>query len=344
MTAAAAAFARAIPKIELHLHLEGAVRPATFVELTAKNGVALPANADVSDLYRYSDLSEFLKVYDLVCRSVVTADDFHRITYEMLESCADGGARHIEFFWSAHAHMALGVAYRTMLEGILRAMADIEHDRGVTSFLIPAHGKPLGPEAGVEFVDLVLAHRDERVVGIGLDYDEVPNNPALFAAMYDKARAAGLRTTVHAGECGPAAFVRGAVEVLRTDRVDHGYHVVDDQDLVALCRERCVFFTCCPSTTRVTTVFKDLSSPDHAIRRMIAAGLNVTLSTDDPPMFGTDLGHEFELAATVMELTPAELRACVLTWIDASWLDEGTRRTLRADWAREIDALMPGQA
>ena len=140
---------------------------------------------------------------------------------------------------------------------------------------------------------MVLADRREEVVGIGLDYNEAPFPPAPFKEMYDKARAAGLHVTAHAGESGPAPNVRDSLDILHVDRIDHGYHVVDDPALVARCRELGTFFTCCPSTSGITSPWKDLSAPDHAIRQMVKAGLNVMINSDDPPMFNTDLANEY---------------------------------------------------
>ena len=132
-----ATFARRLPKVELHLHLEGSVKPETFAALAAKNGVVLPIKSDVRELYVYKDLPAFLVIYDLVCHSIRSAEDFHRVTYEALSSCASGGARHVEFFFSPHAHLDLGVPYATMLDGIIAAMHDIERDKRVTSLPDP---------------------------------------------------------------------------------------------------------------------------------------------------------------------------------------------------------------
>jgi adenine deaminase len=182
-------FALKIPKIELHLHLEGSVRPSTFVDLAGKNGLPLPSFSDPAELYQYDNLMDFLKVYDLVCRSVLAPEDFRRITCEALESCAAGGARHVEFFFSPHAHLACGVLYGDMLDGIIAGMKDAEREKGVSSRLIPAHSRVLGPERGVDFVRMVLSDLRPEVIGIGLDYDEFPNNPKLFRPMYELARA-----------------------------------------------------------------------------------------------------------------------------------------------------------
>ena len=177
----------------------------------------------------------------------------------MLARCAVNGARYVEFFFSTQAHH--GVAYATMLDGIVAAMRDAARDHGVHSRLIPALNRELGPEISMQFLDLVLAHRREEVIGIGLDYNEVGHPPGLYADVYRRARNRGLRVTAHAGENGPSEHVGASLDVLACDRIDHGYHVVDDPALVAACRERGVFFTVCPTTTTYTPTFRDLASP-----------------------------------------------------------------------------------
>ena len=339
-----AAFALALPKMELHLHLEGAVLPATFADLAKKNGIPLPPHDDIMEFYQYSDLPEFLKVYDLVCQSMRDADDFRRTTYEMLASCADGGGRYVEFFFSPHAHQAFGVEYATMLDGILAGMREAETDHGVRSRLIPAHSRELGPERGEAFLDMVLANRPDEVIGIGLDYNEAPYPPAPFEAVWRRARENGLHVTAHAGESGPAANVRDSLDILKVERIDHGYRIVDDPELMARCLAEGTHFTCCPSTSLVTSVWKDLSAPDHAIRRMIDAGLNVSIHSDDPPMFETNLGNEYVRVATEMKLTPDQLKACCLDAVTASWLDASEKRDLLSAWSAEIDTLIAGLA
>ena len=336
-------FIRRIPKAELHLHLEGAVSASTFAELAARNGVALPDGKPTEGLYSYGNLLDFLKVYDLVCASVRSADDFSRITFEALERCALGGARYVELFFSPHAHLAHGVVYSTMLEGILDGFRRARERYGLVAKLIPAHAKPLGAEGGERFLDMVLAERPAEVIGIGFDYDERPNPPGMFSRSVERARAAGLNVTNHAGEDGPADYVRDTVDLLGLRRVDHGYHVVDDPALMERCRELDVVFTCCPSTTLVTTVWRDLASPDHAIRRMMDAGLNVTIHTDDPPMFGTTLDREYTLIAKNFGLSPVRLKEVALAGLDASWLDAETKRTWMSEWSAEIDGLITSE-
>ena len=333
-------FVRRLPKAELHLHLEGAVAPATFAELAALNGVALPEGKPVADLYSYGSLAEFLKVYDLVCASVRSVADFSRVTFEALERSALGGSRYVEMFFSPHAHLAHGVAYSTMLEGILDGFRRAREQYGLVAKLIPAHAKPLGVDGGERFLDMVLAERPAEVIGIGFDYDERPNPPTMFLPVVERAKAAGLNVTNHAGEDGPADYVRQSVDALGLRRVDHGYHVVDDAALMDHCRELGVVFTCCPSTTLVTTVWRDLSAPDHAIRRMMDAGLDVTIHTDDPPMFATTLDREYALVADNFGLSSQDLKKIALAGLAASWLDAETKQAWMTDWSTEIDGLI----
>lgn len=339
----AEAFIQALPKVELHLHLEGAVAASTFAELAAKNGVELPAGKTAQSLYSYDNLADFLKIYDLVCASVRTKDDFSRVTFEALERSARGGARYVEIFFSPHAHLAHGVTYTTMLDGILEGFRRAKAEYGLVAKLIPAHAKPLGVDRGERFLDMVLAERPDEVIGIGFDYDERPNPPSMFLPIVKRARAAGLNVTNHAGEDGPADYVRETVEVLGLSRVDHGYHVMDDAELVARCRAEGIVFTCCPSTTLSTTVWRDIADPDHAIRRMVEAGLIVTIHTDDPPMFGTTLDREYALVADNFGLSKQQLKQIALAGLKASWMDEDTKAKWLTEWSDEIDGLIAAQ-
>ncbi len=326
---------RALPKAELHLHLEGAVGASTLIELARKHGITL-GNGDPEALFRFTDLASFLTMYGCVCESVRDAADFERIAYEALARVAASGGRYVEMFFSPAAHR--GVPYASMLDGIFAGMDAAAVDHGVESRLIPAYNRELGAGPAIEFVDMVLAERREGVVGIGLDFLE--NDPCQFEAMYAHAWAGGLHLTAHAGETGPAAHVRDSLDVLACERIDHGYHVVDDATLVARCVAEGTFFTCCPTTTTHTTVWRDLDASDHAIRRMIDAGLNVTINTDDPGLMQTTLVEEYRITVDRFGASPAQLKELCLNGLRASWLDEQTKAAHLAAWSTEIDALI----
>ena len=285
---------RALPKAEIHIHLEGAILPQTAMELARKNGVPLPECDTVENLYSYANLMEFLAVYGAIADSIVTVDDFRRITYEMLQSAARNNCRYMEFFISPHAHK--DVAFSLQFEGIRVGMADAERDFGIVSRIIPGMNRELGPASGEHYLDELLANRGDDLIGLGLDYNEAPFPPEPFADVFARAAKNKLRLTAHAGESGPAAYIAGSLDALKVERIDHGYNVVDDAALVARCRDEGIGFTCCPSTTKYTTNWRDLAAADHPIRRMREAGLSVSINSDDPPMFTTDLGREFEVA------------------------------------------------
>ena len=335
---------RKMPKAELHLHLEGAVDASTFAELAAHHGLELPPHDQVADLYTYDSLADFLIIYSLVCRSIQTEADFRRVTYECLARCADSGARYVELFFSPESHFEVGVEYPTMLAGVLAGMADAKAERGLESNLIPAINRELGPARAVEFVEMVAAHPHPQIIGVGLDFNEIGFPSADYVDAYRAAAEHGLHRTSHAGEVGPADNVRAAIDLLDCERIDHGYHVVDDPDLVASCVESQIAFTVCPTTTEYTTVWRDLSAPDHAIRQMSEAGLKLMVNSDDPAMFVSDLGNEYVRLHREMGLSLDTLAEMALNGIDAAWIDDATKAALRADWSAEIDTLLASTA
>ena len=337
-------FVKALPKAELHLHLEGAVAAPTAIELAKKHGLALGDFEDASQIFEFADLAEFLRAYDIICRSIVDASDFRRITYEMLARCAASGARYVEFFFSPQPHLANGVAYATMLDGITAGMRDAARDLRIESRLVPAINRELGPAIAMKFLDFVLSDRREEVIGIGLDYAEAGHPPAQYADVYRRAKNAGLHATAHAAEDGPPQNVRDSLDLLGCERIDHGYHIVDDPALVAACRQRGTFFTVCPTTTTHTTTFRDLASPDHAIRRMSQAGLQLVINTDDPALFRTDLATEYRLGAEKLGFTPHQLGEIALNGLSGSWLDETTKRRWISEWSAEIKRLLADSA
>ena len=330
---------RQMPKAELHLHLEGAVDVGTFAELAAEHGLELPPHDEVADLYQYDSLADFLLVYSLVCLSIRREDDFRRVTRECLARCADSGARYVELFFSPESHFEMGVEYPTMLAGVLGGMADTKAERGLESNLIPAINRELGPARAVEFVEMVAAHPHPQVIGVGLDFNEIGFPSEDYVDAYRAAADHGLHRTSHAGEVGPADNVRAAIDLLDCERIDHGYHVIDDPELTARCVESQIPFTVCPTTTGYTTVWRDLSAEDHAIRQMAEAGLKLMVNSDDPAMFVSDLGNEYVRLHREMGLGLDTLKEMALNGIDASWIDDAAKAAWRAEWSAGIDAL-----
>jgi adenosine deaminase len=319
VTQDALAFIAQLPKAELHLHLEGAVAPDLFGQLRRKHGLDAASTAAADGNWNFPDLAAFLVVYAQVCESMRDAEDFRAATYATLVRSAASACSYVELFFSPDAHDGSVITYPEMLDGITAGIRDAHRDFGIVTNVIPAHNRELGLARGMAFLDKVLTHRRPEVVGIGLDYAERPYPPATFAPLYAAARRNGLKVTAHAGEDGPAQYVADAVDVLSCRRIDHGYHIVDDPALLARCRELDVLFTVCPTTTLHTTPWRDLSAPDHAIRRMIEAGLRVTINTDDPGLFGTTLNREYQLLTEAFGLSPDTLTQIAANGFSHNW-------------------------
>jgi adenosine deaminase len=335
-------FLRRLPKVELHCHLEGSVRPLTAIELAKKRGVPLPTD-DPDKLYDYGNIVDFLKVYVQICRSVVGSDEFARITYESLEDGVKlGNLKYREMFFNPTMHYQVGATYRSAVDGVIEGIRAAEKDHGVRCRLIPGIDRSQGPQAAVQLVQEALDNPREEVVGIGQDALTSPDNleePGLFVEAYELARRGGLRLTAHAGEIdasGPKDILE-ALDVLGCERIDHGYHVIDDPKLVARTRDEGLFFTCCPHSSEWLYGWNDYRT--HPVKRMFDEGLGVTFNTDDPPMFGTDLGWEYEDTCARMGLSADQAVQVALNGIDATWLDDDEKRHLRAAFGEEIKQL-----
>ena len=325
-------FLHALPKVELHCHLEGSLRAETLIDLAAMRNVPL-STTDPEALYAYDDLAGFLEVYELACRAVVTRDDFALVTYESLEDARRAGVVHREMFFNPTLHP--GVRYPDMLAGILDGVRAAATDFGITARLIPSIYRQMSVEAALEMLNEIVEHRVDEVVGIGMDGDELLDPPEHFVEVYARAGAAGLRRTAHVAHDGPADFIVTCLELLGCERIDHGYHVVDDALLMKRLANEGVPFLCATPTPPLC----GWPAPFDAspVRTMIDGGLKVVLNSDDPTMLGTDLSVEYERVCREWDLPAERVRRLVADAIDAAWLDASDRASLAAAVLPEVD-------
>lgn len=326
---------RALPKVELHVHVEGAVAPSTIAELARANGVDLGV-ADPADLYRYRDLTDFLRVFDLVCASLRTAADLHRVTYEALGIAAAAGVRYREMFFSPTFLMRNGVPFDAIWSGITAGIADAAVDHGIVCRMILDVHKPAGPAAAEELIDLAEACDREVLVGIGGDAGEHGVDLPAFAAPFRRARRLGLRTTMHLGEEGPVTDIRTGIDVLGVERIDHGVSLLDDPALVAEVAARRIAVTACP-TSNVSIGIVD-AIEHHPWPRLREAGVLVTLNSDNAEMFAVDLADELCRARDAFGLGFDDLAELCVDGIDATWVDDAERASMRAAFAAGIAA------
>lgn len=334
-------YLRRIPKAELHCHLAGTLRAATVAELAARAGLALPRPAD--KLYQWPDFYGFLDVLRLTALVLRTPGDFARAVYEYVEDAArDGNLRHVEFFFNPDYFYPNGIDYPAMVDGMVEGIEAAKKKFGVSSLLICCIDRSTNtPAQAVEIVETAIAHRREHVVGIGLDGAERAGPPATFAEAYALAKRAGLHRTAHCCEDNqtlveaPPTNYLICRDVLQCDRIDHGYNMLASDFVMAEARRDGMYFTPCAWTSLV----HNRPFRPQRIRRMVEAGLNVTINTDDPAMFETNLGHGFTTLFESIGWGPDMARRFSLNSVEGSWLDESDKSALRIAFRKEIAAL-----
>lgn len=317
------AFLGRLPKAELHVHIEGTLEPETIFALAARNRVPL-AYPDVETLraaYAFHDLQSFLDIYYAGASVLLTADDFHDMAAAYLEKAAADGVIRAEIFFDPQTHTARGVAMATVFAGLTRAL-DAARAKGMSCDLILCFLRHLSEEDAFATLDAALPFRD-AFIGVGLDSSEVGHPPEKFARVFAEARRHGLHVVAHAGEEGPPAYVRSALDVLGAERIDHGVRCLEDAELTArLARER-IALTVCPFSNVRLKVCETLA--DHPLKRMLDAGLAVTINSDDPAYFGGYVGANFRDTCAALGLTREEAVTIARNGLAASFVDEATR-------------------
>jgi adenosine deaminase len=330
-------FLRKVPKVELHCHFEGTVRAATFADLARKHGVALPTD-NVGELYSYNTIVEFLVIFGMVSSTIIDREDFARCAYESLEDGARlGNLKYREMFFNPTLHTRRGVPMATVIGGLVDGMHAAERDLGVRSRLIADVYRQDPPEMARQMVEEVLENRVDELIALGMDGAEAPDPPEKFAEAFALARRGGLRLTSHASEDAPPVNITTCLDVLGCERIDHGYHILEDPAVIKRCKDDGIYFTCCPTSTAVVYGWPDLTA--HPIRQMVEEGLRCTLNSDDPTMFHTDIGKEYVDLCRALSYGPGQVREFSLNGVEASFLDESDKRAMSASFAAELDDL-----
>lgn len=314
------------PKIELHVHLEGTLRPETLIALADKNGVTLPADSPegLAELFRFTDLAHFIDVWLLVTSCLRTADDFSRITVDYAGEAAEHGAVYIEGIFAPLQLVRRGIAWEEIYEGFCDGIVEAREAHGIEMRLTPDLTRNASPEEMDDSLRHAIAYRDRGIVGVGLGAFELEYPPHLYEEVFRRARAGGLASVPHAGELGGPDSIRDAVHLLRADRLRHGIRAIEDPELVSELVELGTVLDVCPiSNVRVGVV---PSLEEHPLPELMAAGVTCSLSTDDPPMFDTDLTSEYE-AVCALGLEP---RAFYEAGIAGALCDERTKAGLVA--------------
>lgn len=319
---------RSWPKAELHVHLEGSVGAETLLALAAEHGVKPPApDAEgIQKWYDFRDFADFLERYFFVCRLLRRAQDFQRIAFDYLLTAHRQGAVHVELHLSSSYHtQEVGLDWSVVLEGVLAGCTQAEKECGISSLLIPDLSPHLGVASAHATLDEVLAQLDPRIVALGMGGPADRWWEEDFGPAFERARKAGLRTVCHAGEHGPAKEVRHAIERFGAERIQHGIAAMEDPSVVELLLERAIPCDVCPGSNVALKAVPDFAS--HPLPRMVAAGLVVTLGSDDPPLFHTDLLNEYRIAWEHGGLREPELAALARNSIAASFANDVAKKS-----------------
>jgi adenosine deaminase len=308
-----------LPKVELHLHIEGTLEPELMFSLAAKHGVALPyASVDaVRAAYNFHDLQSFLDLYYAGCDVLRDRRDFYALAMSYFTRAHADNVVHAELFFDPQTHTARGIPMEVVIAGLRDAMDDALRRYGMTSELILCFLRHLSEEDAFATLDAAMPFRKE-FIGVGLDSGEKGNPPEKFARVYAKARDLGLRPVAHAGEEGPAAYIKSALDVLKVERVDHGVRCDEDPALVERLVRDQIPLTVCPLSNLKLCVVKDLAQ--HNFAKLLRKGVAVTINSDDPAYFGGYIGENYRQTAAALDLTPAELTHVAETAARASFL------------------------
>ncbi|AOY99165.1 adenosine deaminase [Cupriavidus sp. USMAHM13] len=323
---------RRSPKAELHVHIEGTLEPERIFQLAQRNQVKLPYPTveALRAAYAFTDLQSFLDIYYAGASVLLTEEDFFDMTMDYVRRAVADNVRHAEIFFDPQTHTARGVPVSTVIDGIADALAQARTEYDFSSSLILCFLRHLSEEDAFATLEAALPFRD-RFVGIGLDSSERGNPPEKFARVFARARELGLHLVAHAGEEGPADYVRDALDLLKVERIDHGVRAIDDAALVErLARER-VPLTVCPLSNQKLKVYPDLR--DHSLKRLLDAGVAVTLHSDDPAYFGGYMNANWEAVFEALPLDAADAHKLARNSFEAAFLPAAQK----ADFLAEVD-------
>jgi adenosine deaminase len=320
-------FIKGMPKVELHLHIEGSLEPELMFALAQRNNIDIPFKSieEVRAAYNFSNLQDFLDIYYQGMNVLRHEQDFYDLTWAYLERMAQQNVQHVEIFFDPQGHTERGVGFSTVLDGISRALEDGRKKLGVTSHIIMCFLRHLSEESALKTLQEALPYKN-RILGVGLDSSEVGHPPSKFARVFDKARKEGFLIVAHAGEEGPPEYVWEAVDQLKVDRIDHGNRSLEDEKLISRLVADGTALTVCPLSNLKLCVVKDMAQ--HPLKKMLSLGLKATVNSDDPAYFGGYMNENYTAVVDALKLERNDILTLARNSIHASFADEARRKKL----------------
>lgn len=325
---------RALPKAELHVHIEGTFEPELMFAIAQRNQIEIPYKSveEVKQAYNFHNLQSFLDIYYAGANVLVHEQDFYDLAWAYFEKCHEDRVMHTEMFFDPQTHTDRGIAFETVINGLQRACDDAKAKYGISSHLIMCFLRHLSEEAAFETLAQAMPFK-EQIIGVGLDSSEVGHPPSKFERVFAQAREVGFLVVAHAGEEGPAEYVWEALDLLKVNRIDHGVRSEEDPVLMQRLIAEKMPLTVCPLSNLKLCVVDDMAQ--HNIRRLLQQGVHVTVNSDDPSYFGGYMNDNFVAITEALALTNEELKTLAQNSFEASFISDAEKQK----WIAEIQAL-----
>ena len=323
-----------LPKAELHLHIEGSLEPKLMFKLAKKNKIAIPfKNIDeVKSAYNFNDLKSFLDIYYQGAKVLVSEQDFFDLAWAYMLKSKENNVVHTEIFFDPQTHTGRGIEFDLVINGIYKAIVKAKKQLGISSKIIMCFLRHLDEHSAFETLDQAIEHKD-KIVGVGLDSNEVGNPPSKFERVFRKAIKEGFLTVAHAGEEGPCEYIWEALDLLKVKRIDHGIQCLNDKKLVQRLRDEQIPLTICPLSNIKLRIFKELK--DHNLKKLLDERLLVMINSDDPAYFGGYLNDNLIKCQNALNLFKKDIKLLAINSFKSSFLSKNEKKK----WIDQINNL-----
>ncbi|MFW9625849.1 MAG: adenosine deaminase [Sulfurospirillum sp.] len=314
-----------LPKAELHLHIEGSLEPELMFSLAQKNTISLPYKTieEVKHAYNFTSLQSFLDIYYAGANVLINESDFFDLTWAYLLRCHAQNICHTEIFFDPQTHTSRGIAFKTVIDGITKALQKGEQELGISSFLIMCFLRHLSEENAFETLKASLPFKD-KIIGVGLDSSEVGHPPSKFQRLFVECKKVGYKIVAHAGEEGDSSYIWEAINLLQVERIDHGIRCDEDASLVKLLIEKQIPLTVCPLSNVKLRAVKNMQ--EHNLLKLLRQGVLVTVNSDDPAYFGGYVNENYEAICDNLDLSKEELKTLASNSFKASFLSDERKK------------------
>ena len=325
-------FIKKTPKTELHLHIEGSLEPELMFKLSKRNKVEIPfKNVDeIRSAYNFSNLDSFLKIYYQGSNVLITEEDFFDLTWEYILRCKQDNIVHTEIFFDPQSHLPRGVSFKTIINGINKALNKARDELNISSKIIMCFLRHLDEESCFDVLKQACDHKD-KIIGVGLDSSEKGNPPTKFRRLFEQAIKEGFLTVAHAGEEGPPEYISDSLDILKVKRIDHGVQCLNDEKLVNRLFSEKIPLTVCPLSNVKLCVFDKLEN--HNLKKMLDKGLRVMVNSDDPAYFGGYLNKNLIETSKALNLDIQDVKILIENSFKSSFLDEDEKK----NWLNKIN-------